>query len=640
MRNSREMFEGIPMKKKIRGKSKFSVIIGLLFIFCLFHPQCVESKSVTTYVVPAITDNKILPNSTIPPSFISDTISLRASPGEFTPASFVIRSNEDIESVTIEVNNLTGSNGEIQSTNIDLRTVKCWYQGSYGSDTSGYLVRGRYLTPELLLKDDSLVYVEGEEWANYDVSNPNGKNYLKVEGSYIDISESSTFTSSIKPTISERPIADATTLQPVTLKQNMNKQFWVTIYIPPETQPGNYTGIITARDGNTILSKIYLLVEVLPITLLEPNLEYSLCYTGYYSSEATISPYKKTIEQLTVEMQNMYDHRITNPAMMSKETERLSILYPVRQQVGMDNSNFYCYSLAFNNIGDLDLIKSTLAPYGVRDVFFYGPDEEPISDPVSIAQMNAIHDAGGQIFAAQSKSEAADVAHILDVAIVVYEPDPDLAALYHSYGHKIYSYGNPQVVPEYPRTFRQNYGLLLWQNDYDGVMDYAYQANWGDIWNDFDLPEDTAYWGEYRDHVFAYPTMNGVIDTIQWEGFREGVDDIRYLTTLQNTISLAKSQGKDTTDAENYLANLKKSDLSSQNLDAVRGQMINHILSLQDQLNPVAEFTANKVYGKAPLTIGSQISSENRHSNLMSIYQIKTNPFKISVLAKKSITLQ
>jgi hypothetical protein len=55
---------------------------------------------------------------------------------------------------------------------------------------------------------------------------------------------------------------------------------------------------------------------------------------------------------------------------------------------------------------------------------------------------------------------------------------------------------------------------------------YAYQHSFCNIWNDFDDPV-------FRDHVFAYPTVNGVIDTTAWEGYREGVDDVRYLTKLQ-----------------------------------------------------------------------------------------------------------
>ena len=57
----------------------------------------------------------------------------------------------------------------------------------------------------------------------------------------------------------------------------------------------------------------------------------------------------------------------------------------------------------------------------------------------------------------------------------------------------------------------------------------------------FDGLEAEPYDRTYRDHVFAYPTLNGVIDTIQWEGFREAVDDVRYLTTLCARIAKAKT---------------------------------------------------------------------------------------------------
>ena len=38
----------------------------------------------------------------------------------------------------------------------------------------------------------------------------------------------------------------------------------------------------------------------------------------------------------------------------------------------------------------------------------------------------------------------------------------------------------------------------------------------------------------------AYATSDGVVDTIQWEGRREGVDDLRYLSTLLEKIAEAK----------------------------------------------------------------------------------------------------
>ncbi|MCP4607494.1 MAG: hypothetical protein GY845_02095, partial [Planctomycetes bacterium] len=49
----------------------------------------------TIYVVPTITDDKILPTSSISSGYISNQISIAASPSEFEPASFVVRANQN-----------------------------------------------------------------------------------------------------------------------------------------------------------------------------------------------------------------------------------------------------------------------------------------------------------------------------------------------------------------------------------------------------------------------------------------------------------------------------------------------------------------------------------------------------------------
>ena len=43
----------------------------------------------------------------------------------------------------------------------------------------------------------------------------------------------------------------------------------------------------------------------------------------------------------------------------------------------------------------------------------------------------------------------------------------------------------------------------------------------------------------------AYPTASGrPIDTRQWEGWREGVDDVRYLSTLLEALDAAEEDGR------------------------------------------------------------------------------------------------
>jgi len=92
-------------------------------------------------------------------------------------------------------------------------------------------------------------------------------------------------------------------------------------------------------------------------------------------------------------------------------------------------------------------------------------------------------------------------------------------------------------------------------------MDYAYQHSFGRPWNDFDDPT-------YRDHMFTYPTINGIVGTLAWEGYREAHDDNRYLATLQAAITSGLASGDPSrraaaADARRYLDDLRTTVLSS-----------------------------------------------------------------------------
>jgi hypothetical protein len=569
---------------------KITTLLILLLSMILKTEGAIAAGSATVYVVPAITDTKILPTSAISPSYISDTVSIKASPGESKAASFAVHADQNIDSLTVEVSSLTDNGNTIPSSNIDIKAVKCWYQGNSSSSSVG--IAGRFLTPELLLKDDSLVSVDGNDWNQWNVTNPDGKNYLKVNGSYIDISSDTQQSHAVLTPNADRPIADASTLQPVNISAGYNKQFWITLKVPDGSAAGIYTGTITLRSGSQTIKQLQLKLQVLSITLLEPNIEYSVYYRGYISSNGTISSENKTMQQFTAEMKDMMDHGVTNPTVYSGTN--LQNTLSIRNQAGMNGTGLYFLGMGIGSPNSVPGYKNIAAPYGVTDLYVYAPDEQDLNTIDTRAQIDAIHNAGGKVMDAQSLSYADSMADILDLAVVSGSPSATLADKYHSYGHKIYSYANPQVVPEFSNTFRKNFGLLLWQANYDGAMDYAYQHSAGDIWNDFDYG--------MRDHVFAYPTVDGVIDTVEWEGFREGVNDMRYLATLQNAITVAKGQSKDTAEAENYLANLKTSNLANQDLNTVRSQITNYILTLT---MPLRVLTINSGTGAGSYSEGT-----------------------------------
>jgi len=149
-------------------------------------------------------------------------------------------------------------------------------------------------------------------------------------------------------------------------------------------------------------------------------------------------------------------------------------------------------------------------------------------------------------------------------------PDPEEAAKFHSVGSRVFCYANPQVGPEEPETFRRNYGLLLWKAGFDGAMDYAYQHGFGHVWNDFDSTH-------YRDHNFAYPTVNGVVGTVQFEGYREACDDVRYLATLLSAIEGCRDPNAKAA-AQAWVGALDPTG----DLDKLRTEMVQHILKCKD----------------------------------------------------------
>lgn len=222
--------------------------------------------------------------------------------------------------------------------------------------------------------------------------------------------------------------------------------------------------------------------------------------------------------------------------------------------------------------------------YGFTSVYFYGADEAKGAALAAQRRLwDIVHSLGGKVLVAGYTASFELVGDSLDLLIHAHQPSILESTKWHGSGHKIFSYANPQTGPENPFLFRLNYGIVLWANGYDGAMPYAYQHCFGSCWNDMDHPT-------YRDHNLTYPTADGVIDTLAWEGFREAADDVRYLATLERLLSPVSTNTTTAADqARVFLSTLKTTVLSKQinsgkynvkmdiDLDAVRDQVVGHI---------------------------------------------------------------
>jgi hypothetical protein len=75
--------------------------------------------------------------------------------------------------------------------------------------------------------------------------------------------------------------------------------------------------------------------------------------------------------------------------------------------------------------------------------------------------------------------------------------------------------------------------------------------------------------------------LNSQLDTLQWEGWREGVDDVRYLTTLQKQIKKFKATDNPAIRKTVAKANawLRKLQIT-QDAQQVRQEAISYIMAL------------------------------------------------------------
>jgi PKD repeat protein len=574
-----------------------------------------QTSAYEVYYVKTMTDSKILPTTYPVPALSDQALNITACPGEYEPASFVLHALQAITGLQATATDLVSGQNTIPASALDIKVVKCWYQAGNGppDDSSTF---GTFLTPELLLNDDNLVKVDtGVK-----------KNYLRQpDSSYICISDTTTNLSGIQP-------KDAATLQPVSIDASTNKQFWVTAHVPDNATAGTYQGTIRLTGSNVPDSQVPVTLTVLPFTLEKSPLTYSIYYAGYISGSGSVGYAQKSVTQYTNEMKDLHAHGVDYPQFAPRSNSNVQTELNIRKQVGLAMTGPVFNQDMVNP--SASAVQSRIAleqPYGFTEFFFYGLDEASGSQLTGQrSAWTAIRNAGGKIYVA-----TADVAYryfgygsaydtfglmgdILDLAVEGGPPMPDVANDYHKIGHKVFNYLNPQTGAEMPYTFRLNYGLSLWKAGYDGAMDCAYMNPSGNsLWNDFD---GTA--AGFRDEVMAYPTTDGVIDTIEWEGFREGVDDTRYAATLQKAIK--NNPGSTATAAQNWLNNFSApyngwGKTSSVDLDGARKTMIDYILQLQGAdppdpnptPAPVASFSASATSGAAPLTVNFVDSSTN-----------------------------
>lgn len=557
-------------------------------------------NGVEIFAVKPITANRILHSAAVGSGERSAVLSMRAAAGEIEPGSVVIAAGDATIEISLESPELVNGENVFPRSGISVRLVQVWYQAGGAWETHRLLKhRSAELTPELLVYDPTLIKIDTNTRDNYvKIGGPSGQNYKLISTREIRHEKRKI----ISPSIEEFDVRDAAKLGAVSIPSNEQRQFWLTARVPIEQEPGVYTGTLEIQCKHSQKKSFFPVeLEVLPFALGEPILEYSIYYRGKLVPNAgTISSEYKNRRQLAAEFENLKEHGVSNPSVYQRlgphgntgaRTREeawhwLTEYMNVRRQAGLRSDSLYYLGRAIGSpkspeeftlldraINDLRVLAERS---GMPTLYLYGRDEarkKELSDQAKAWMY--VKSRGARVFAAGRSGHTNAMGTLTDTLVLNGERAGGEIEAVHEYGGKVFSYSMPQVGVENPITYRLNYGFKLWQDGYDGAMNYAYQHAMGFIWNDFDHEV-------YRDHVFAYPTADGVLDTIAWEGFREGVDDVRYLSLLLSRAAIAggpvESHSKIMTDdIARFIRSLRSARISDPG--KVRSEIISFLMN-------------------------------------------------------------
>jgi hypothetical protein len=91
--------------------------------------------------------------------------------------------------------------------------------------------------------------------------------------------------------------------------------------------------------------------------------------------------------------------------------------------------------------------------------------------------------------------------------------------------------------------------------------------------------------------TFFYGVHGGVIDTIQWEGFREGIDDMRYATLMMRLARCAEKSGVPSVErmGRSAIRLLQSFKSDSGDMAALRLEMVERIMALREKVGDMPQ---------------------------------------------------
>jgi hypothetical protein len=483
---------------------------------------------------------------------LNPILSTFATPGEYEPVSFVIYAEENLRGVDVELSNLTAGSSRISREDLTLRTVmRAPQRNFYRSPPEDHRIANRFLPR----------------------------------------------------------------FEPFNLEEKHLRQIWITLRVPEGAAPGRYEGQVRVNPANRPAQEVPFLVEVFPFELREnPGKQYGTYYRTYTRSSGSksknlilrelrdICAHGGSIVVPSVGIDyDMNDGEIT--ADYSEITEFVDLLeeadFPETRLVvrtGFEGLAEEVIGHEVEEVGYEQMAEDVLESEALRQAAVRGLEgleeiqQQTPGVELVVTHMDEVFNRGRlPLYIALTKiaNEGPDFEKYItihtqpgtDSLRKMVDPYVDIrghhGANFEGWlnrGHTIeeyraeleasgdegWHYHNAMGAWMSPERQRVINGLYSWINPFTVRADWIYNSYSKDPLNDLDgSPENS--WN--YDYGYAFPSQEDstIVPTRQWEAWREGIDDQKYIYTLESLIEQHRGSGSEVQRAEAWLEALKQS---------------------------------------------------------------------------------
>ena len=547
-----------------------------------------------TYVIsPAINNSAIIEGQPLPAVCKDEKVmNIMCARGEYEPASFLIQADRPLKQVMVRVADLSGPAGVLTRDTVDVRVAQKFYRP----------ITWQCVTlPWVLVHDPGMLTIvdESPKWVTElkeeAWKSPGGHSLQEYKAGRSKMNRLN------------KELIDTDTLQPADITDFRQFWLTVHVPADAKsgTYRGDVTITAAGAAATTLTLEIRVpSFDLLP-PKFEYSIYYPTHLLNDTMDQGFVDKYSPlTEEQYLTECRNMAMHGCVNPNIYIGPSQdeagnihfrHLSRLLDLREQAGMPKGvMLYLSDGAGMRIKqgalteqekqrNIEVAKATVTwaqARGYTGALFMGADEYSGGSLRAMRESYAsIRAAGSGIWVAGGADLVDFMSDVVDVPVfahpgamavdrlVQWQVDPvdwllhpeqtpnwdpqilltpgyqQMIEATHKNGNKIFTYFDPQGGQPFPEYHRRHRGLGLWKTGLDGTMTWAYVH----IGKKVPRPDDAKLKNNGVDissNSFVMRGPQGPVDTLSWEGYREGYDDARYLATLQDAIARAKAAGK------------------------------------------------------------------------------------------------